>query len=120
MAIISDAWYCALGALALVAFSGPLAATLGVPTWVIVVLAGLTAGWSVALRLVARLGLLRPWLARILVANVVAAGLIAALALKRSPDAFSIVLLAVAVEVSAFAAAQAVAYRRTADARSGQ
>jgi hypothetical protein len=112
IAIVGDAWYCALAALSILLFAGPLAAALGVPTIVIVLAAVATAGWSVALRLVARQGGLRPWLARILVANVLAAGLIAALAVNRSPDAFSLLLLAVAAEVGAFAAVQAVALRR--------
>jgi hypothetical protein len=53
-------------------------------------------------------------LIRVLVANILATGLIGVLAVIRPPDGFSLLLVAVAVEVAAFAASQAIAVRRPA------
>lgn len=71
-----------------------------------------TAGWAVMLRLVARQRCLRPWLIRVLAANIVAVGLLGALAASRPPDALSLVLVAVALEVTTFAVVQASALLR--------
>jgi hypothetical protein len=58
--------------------------------------------------------MLRPWLVGVFLANILAVGLIVVLAASRPPDAFSMLLAAVAVEVGALAAIQAVAFGRPA------
>jgi hypothetical protein len=112
VSLSADAAYCGLAALCLVVFARPLAEALGIPLIVVVLAAVGTAAWGVFLRFTARRETLRPWLVRVLVANVLAAGLIGALAVIRPRDGFSLLLVAVAVEVAAFAVSQAIALRR--------
>ena len=112
LALTADAAYCALAAACLVIFARPLSDNLGVPIEAVVLAAVGTAGWAAMLRLVARKSPLRPWLIRVLAANVVAVGLIGALAATRPPDALSLLLVAVVLEVAAFAVVQASALRR--------
>ena len=114
LALTADAAYCALAAGCLVVFARPLSDDLGVPIEILVLAAFGTAGWAAMLHLVARHGPSRPWLIRVLAANIVAVGLIGALAATRPPDALSLLLVAVALEVAAFAVVQASALRRLA------
>jgi hypothetical protein len=112
IALTADAAYCAVAALGVLVFARPLADALAVPIIDVTLAAFGTAAWAVSLRLVARRTVLRPWLVLVLAANVVAASAILALVAARPPDGFSLLLAAVAVEVAAFAASQAVALRR--------
>jgi hypothetical protein len=112
LALTADAAYCALAAVSLVTFASPLSEGLDVPIEGIVLAAVGTASWAVTLRIVARRGALRPWLIGVLAANIVAVGLIGALAAFRPPDALSVLLVAVALEVAGFAVVQASALRR--------
>jgi uncharacterized membrane protein YfcA len=112
LALTADAAYCALAAACVGIFARPLSAALNVPIGAVLLAAFGTASWAALLHLVARHGLLRPWLIRVLAANIVAVGLIGALAATRPPDALSLLLVAVAVEVAAFAVVQASALRR--------
>jgi hypothetical protein len=112
LALTADAAYCALTAGCLVVFARPLSDDLGVPIEIVVLAAFGTAGWAALLRQVARHGLLRPWLVRVRAANIVAVVLIVALAAARPRDALSLLLVAVALEVAAFAVVQAAALRR--------
>jgi hypothetical protein len=114
ISLTADAAYCAVAALCLLVFAGPLSDALSVPTIGVALAALATAAWAVLLRLAARRAPLRPWLVRVLVANVMAAVVIGALAVIRPLDAFSLLLAAVAVEVAAFAASQVIALRRPA------
>jgi hypothetical protein len=114
LALTADAAYCALAAGCLAIFARPLSDALGVPVAAVVLAAVGTAGWAAMLRLVARKSPLRPWLIRVLAANIVAVGLIGALAATRRPDALSVLLVAVALEIAAFAVVQASALRRLA------
>ena len=114
-----DAAYCALAAVLVVVFAGPLAGLFAVSAWVVVAVAAGTAGWAAALWHAAGRAVVRPWLAGVLVANVVAAGAIAALAASRPRDAFALLLAAVSAEVAAFAVSQAVALRRAGAPRNG-
>ncbi|MEJ3748426.1 hypothetical protein WEI85_34715 [Actinomycetes bacterium KLBMP 9797] len=110
-----DAIYCAVAALALVVFVDPVSRRLDTPPALILAIAVGVGGWAFALHRVAWRPRLRPWLAGVLLANVVAATLIAVLAAVRPWDgAFTVLLAAVAVEVAAFAISQAVALRQTA------
>jgi len=70
--------------------------------------------WALILGVAASRAALRPWLLRVCVANVLAAGLIAALAVSRPLDAVSVALVAVSIEVAVFAVSQAVALGRPA------
>jgi hypothetical protein len=114
IALTADAAYCAVAALGVLVFARPLADALAVPIIGVTLAAVATAAWALWLRLVALRTVLRPWLVRVLVANVLAASAIVALVATRPPDGFSLLLAAVAVEVAAFAVSQAVALRRTA------
>jgi hypothetical protein len=112
-----DATYCAVAAALLVVFTGPVSERLAVPPAVIPVSAAGVGGWAFALHRIARRPRLRPWLVRVLAANAVAAALIAAFAGARPWDGgFTLLLVAVAAEVAAFAVSQAAALRRTAPA----
>lgn len=106
-----DAAYCAVAAVLVVAFAGPLAGLFAVPVWVLVAVAGGTAAWAAALWHAAGRVVVRPWLVTVLAANVVAAGAVAALAMSRPAGAFALLLGAVSAEVAAFAVSQAVALR---------
>jgi hypothetical protein len=114
ISLTADAAYCALAALCVLVFAQPLAHALSVPVGSLAVAAAATAGWAAVLRLVARRDALRPWLVRVLVANLVAAAAIIGLAISRPRDGVSLLLLAVALEVAAFAVSQALALRRLA------
>ncbi|RAY11528.1 hypothetical protein DPM19_29950 [Actinomadura craniellae] len=110
-----DSIYCAVAAVSLALFAGPVSEWLAVAPAVLIAVAAGVGAWAFALHRVARRPRLRPWLARVLVANAVAATLIAAFAAVRPWDgAFTVLLAAVAVEVAAFAVSQAVALRRAA------
>ena len=107
-----DSIYCAVAAVSLILFSDPVSERLAVPPAVTVAIAVGVGGWAFALHRVARRPRLRPWLVGVLIANIVAATLIAAFAAVRPWDgAFTVLLAAVAIEVAAFAASQAVALR---------
>lgn len=107
-----DAIYCAVVAGCVLVFAAPLAQALVVPAPLVLGAAVATAVWALGLHRASRAPALRPWLLGVLAANTVAAGLAAALAVTRPRDALSLLLLAVAVEVAAFAVSQAVALRR--------
>jgi len=108
-----DAMYCALGALALALFAGPVSARLAVPWQVTAAVAAGVGVWAFALHRLARRARLRPYLVMALVANTGAAALMAAYAATRPwRDLFTVLLVAVAIEVAAFAVSQAVALRR--------
>ena len=93
----------------LISLAGPLSQALAVPRGVVSLAAASTAVWALLLCFAATRAELRPWLVRVILANVAAAGLVAALALSRPLDAMSVLLLAVSVEVAAFAAVQVIA-----------
>lgn len=112
LALTADAAYCALAAGCLLIFAQPLSAELGLPRAAVVLAALGTAAWAAMLRFVAGHRPLRPWLIRVLGANLVAVGLLVALAAARPLDALSVLLIAVALEITAFAAVQASALRR--------
>lgn len=110
----ADAAYCAVTSACLAVFTGPASGAVGLPVWTVLAVAAGTAVWAFSLARAARGAQLRPWLVRVLTANIVAAVSIAGLAVTRPRDAVSVLLLAVALEVAAFAASQAVALRRPA------
>jgi hypothetical protein len=112
LALVADAAYCGLAALCLLAFASPLSGALGVPISVLVAAAVGTIAWAIGLRLMAGRQTLRPWLVGVLAANILAVVVITLLAATRSPDAYSLLLAAVALEVAAFAVVQGVALRR--------
>lgn len=106
-----DAVYCAVLAVLVIGFAGPVAEQFGgIPRAVLYAAAMATVGWAVSLWLAAREAR-RTWLVRVVVANSAAAALIGVLALTRPLDAFSLLLLAVGVEVAGFAVVQAAALR---------
>lgn len=108
-----DAIYCALAAASLILFLDPISNRLSVPPALTAAVAAGIGGWAILLFRVAGGRRLRPWLAGVLVTNLVAATLIAVYAAAEPwQGAFTIVLVAVSVEVAAFAASQAVALRR--------
>ena len=109
-----DAAYCAIAAVLLLGFADPLAKALSAPSPLVVAAAVGTAMWALLLSAVAYRADLRPWLVRVLAANLVAACLVAALAVVRPFDGLSVLLIAVSVEVATFAAVQAIAVRRRA------
>ncbi|CAA9428068.1 MAG: hypothetical protein AVDCRST_MAG35-2416, partial [uncultured Quadrisphaera sp.] len=76
--------------------------------------AAVTALWALALGLAARAARLRGWLAVVLAVNVGGVLGLGALAAARPFDLLSLLLAAVALEVAAFAASQALALRRPA------
>jgi hypothetical protein len=110
--LTTDAAYCAVAALGVLVFAGPLSGALAVPITVVMLAALGTAAWAVCLRVFARRAVVRPWLVRVLVANVLAASAIVALVATRPLDGLSILLAAVAVEVAGFAVCQALVLRR--------
>jgi hypothetical protein len=104
-----DAVYCALGAVAVALFG----ARFGLAPGAALAGAGAVALWALGLHLASLRCRLRPWLVGVLVANVAASALIAALAVARPWAGWAtVLLLAVAAEVAAFAVAQATALRR--------
>jgi hypothetical protein len=108
-----DAMYCALAAASLVLFLDPISSRLSVPPALIAAVAAGIGGWAVLLFRVAGRPRLRPWLLGVLLTNLAAATLIAGYAAVAPwQGAFTILLVAVSVEVAAFAASQAVALRR--------
>ncbi|MDM4719356.1 hypothetical protein QTQ03_07005 [Micromonospora sp. WMMA1363] len=110
-----DSIYCAVAAVSLILFVGPVSERTTAPPVATVAIAVAVGGWAFALHRVARRPRLRGWLVGVLVANVVAAAAIATVAATRPWDgAFTVLLAAVAVEVAAFAVSQAVALRRDA------
>jgi hypothetical protein len=110
-----DSIYCAVAAVLLVVFADPVSERLATPPAVTVALAAGVGGWAFALHRIARRPRLRPWLVRVLAANVVAAALIATFAGVRPWDGVvTVLLIAVAAEVAAFAVSQAAALRRPA------
>ncbi|MEU5943703.1 hypothetical protein ABZ807_32150 [Micromonospora sp. NPDC047548] len=110
-----DSIYCALAAVSLALFVNPVSERVAVPPAVTITIAVGVAGWAFTLHLVARRPRLRPWLVGVLIANVVAATLIAVFVAVRPWDGlFTVLSAAVAVEVAAFAISQAVALRKAA------
>ncbi|WP_406078335.1 hypothetical protein [Micromonospora sp. NBC_00858] len=110
-----DAIYCAVAAVSLALFVDSVSERLAVPPALTIAVAVGIGGWAFALHRVAGRPRLRPWLVGVLIANVVAATLIAVFAAVRPWDgAFTVLLAAVAVEVAAFAVSQAVALRQAA------
>ncbi|MFG1775826.1 hypothetical protein ACGFIR_21170 [Micromonospora sp. NPDC049051] len=108
-----DSIYCAVAALSLILFVNPLSERLSVPPAVTIAIAVGVGVWAFLLHRVARRPRLRPWLMVVLIANVVAATLLAAFAAVPPWDgAFTLLVAAVAVEVGAFAVSQAVALRQ--------
>ncbi|GAA0265515.1 hypothetical protein [Cryptosporangium japonicum] len=107
----TDAAYCAVAALLLGLFAEPVGGALGVPAGVPLTAAVLTLGWAGMLLALAARRRPRGPVRFVLVANVVAVAGLAALASTRPLDALSLLLLAVAVEVGAFAVWQAVLLR---------
>lgn len=112
LSLRADAAYCALAAFCLLIFVGPLARAMHTPIAVLIVASGATAVWALILRFAAHAPDVRPWLRGVLAANTAAAGWVALLAVTRPSDAMAFLLLAVAIEVAAFAVIQAVALRR--------
>ena len=109
-----DAAYCALTGLCLLLFAGPLSEALALRSGVVFAAAVGSGVWALILGVAASRAALRPWLLRVYVTNVLAAGLIAALAVSRPLDAVSVALVAVSIEVAVFAVSQAVALGRPA------
>lgn len=92
-------------------FAGPLSRAFTLPVGVLLGIAAATAVWACSLWLAAGVVRVRPHLQVVLVANTVAAVLIAVTALIRPADMLSLLLAAVAVEVAGFAVWQIVALR---------
>ncbi|MEU9509146.1 hypothetical protein AB0D32_23030 [Micromonospora sp. NPDC048170] len=112
-----DSIYCAVAAASLILFVAPLSERLTVPPVAVIAIAVAVGGWAYALHRVARRPRLRGWLVGVLAVNVVAAAAIAVFTAVRPWDgAFTVLLVAVAVEVAAFAVSQAAALRRQAPA----
>ncbi|MFI5956170.1 hypothetical protein [Cryptosporangium sp. NPDC051539] len=109
----ADAAYCAVAALILGLFAGPVGGALGVSAAVPLVVAMLTFGWAVLLFALASRRRLRGPMRSVLTANVVAVVGLAGLAVSRPLDALSLLLFAVAVEVAVFAVWQAALLRET-------
>ena len=108
-----DAAYCAVAALLLLLFAQPVSRSLQVRPEVTAVAAAGVGGWALLLHLVAGGPRLGRWLGVVLVANVLAAGLIAAVTVARPwQGAVTVLGAAVAVEVALFAISQAAALRR--------
>ena len=103
--------YCAVAAVILGLFAGPVGSGLGVPSAVPLAAAMVTLGWAGLLLLLASRRRLRGPVAFVLAVNVVAVVALGALAFTRPVDALSALLVAVAVEVGAFAVWQAVLLR---------
>ena len=113
-----DAAYCAIVAVLLVVLARPVSGWFDLRPAVIVAVALAVGVWAFALHRAAGGGHLRRWLTGVLVANVAAATGIALLAAVRPwPGAVTLLLVAVAVEVAAFAVSQAVALRTRAPGR---
>ena len=107
-----DAAYCAATGLILIAAVAPLSEILAAPQ-ALLVLGGVAAvAWALVLRQLARRARWRAPVAVVASANLLATAAIAALALATPRLAGQLLLAAVAVEVAAFAAGQAVALRR--------
>jgi hypothetical protein len=108
-----DAIYCAVTAVMLVVFAGPVAERLDAHRLWVLAAAASVAGWAYVLNRAAHRRPLRRWLAGVLVANVAAAAVISGFVTVRPwQGAFSVLLIAVAIEVALFAVSQAVALRR--------
>lgn len=107
-----DAAYCAAGGLLALVFLGPLARVLDLPAAALAVAGVLAVAWAYLLvRLASAAGWRAP-VALVAVANVGAAAAIAALAVTAPEVGARILLVAVALEITAFAAAQLGALAR--------
>ncbi|MDL4775295.1 MULTISPECIES: hypothetical protein [Thermomonosporaceae] len=115
----ADAGYCGIAAVCTMAFAKPLGSAFGMPAVLLLGVALVTALWAGLLLFAATGSRLRLSLAGVMGANVIAASLIAALGLTRPADALSLLLLAVAVEVGAFAAWQAFLLSRGPSGKAG-
>jgi len=114
-----DAAYCAGAGLSAVLLAPGLASLFGAPTLLIRVLGVVTVVWAVILQAApSRVGV-RPMLRVVAAANASAAVVLAALAFLAPRLAAQALLAAVALEVSAFAVAQARAHRKL-SAQSGR
>lgn len=107
----TDAVYCALAALLLGAFAGPVGGALGVPVVVTLAAAAVTLGWAGLLAVLASRRRLRGPVRFVLAVNVAAVVALGVLAVSRPVDALSLLVSAVAVEVAAFAVWQALLLR---------
>ncbi|MFG1922507.1 hypothetical protein [Cryptosporangium sp. NPDC048952] len=106
-----DAVYCAVAAVILVVFAGPVGGTLGVPVAVPLVAAAVTLVWAGLLVVLSVVQRLRAAVRFVMVVNVVAVAALSGLAFSRPVDALSLLVLAVAVEVGAFAVWQTLLLR---------
>ncbi|MEU4235944.1 hypothetical protein [Actinoplanes sp. NPDC026619] len=108
-----DSIYCAVTAVMLAVFASPVSDRLGTRPVVVLAVAAALGGWAYALNLASQRATLRWWLAGVLVANVAATAVISGFVTVRPwQGAFSVLLIAVAIEVAMFAVSQAVALRR--------
>ncbi|WP_159056706.1 hypothetical protein [Streptomyces yokosukanensis] len=109
-----DAAYCAVAAVCVGVFASPLGAALEVSAGFVAGAAVLTAGWAGLLLLAVSRLPLRASLLSVLAVNMVVVLLVGGLAVMRPIDAVSVLLLAVAAEVAAFAGWQAAVLRTSA------
>ena len=108
-----DAGYCAGAGVIALALHGPLARLFDAPSAVLVALGAATVLWALLVVHLARLATWRRAVASVAGANVVGAAVLGVLAGAAPATAAKVLLAAVALEVTAFAAAQAVALRRS-------
>jgi hypothetical protein len=107
----ADALYCALAAVILAVFAGPVGEAFGVPAPVLLGVAAVTLAWAGSLAVLAARRPVRGAVAGVMTVNVVAVAALSVLAFSRPVDALSLLVLAVAVEVGAFAVWQALVLR---------
>ncbi|GAA1607812.1 hypothetical protein GCM10009804_74700 [Kribbella hippodromi] len=106
-----DVLYCAVAAVGLVGFAGPLAELAGVPAMAVGVAGGGVLAWSGLLAYLTAKAPRRQALRVVLVVNLVATVGIAVAAVTSQQVVLTVLLAAVAVEVGAFALTQALALK---------
>ena len=101
-----DAAYCGGGALIALALAEPLGRFFHVSTFFVIAIGAVTACWAFVLVWLTRRGDLRRPLRLVAIANAGAAIAVAALAAVEPARAARLLLIALAIEVAAFAVAQ--------------
>jgi predicted permease len=101
-----DAVYCGGGALIALALAEPLGRFFHVSTLLVLAIGAVTACWALALVWLTRTGDLRQPLRLVAAVNAVASIAVAVLAAVEPARAARLLLIAVAIEVAAFAVAQ--------------
>lgn len=109
-----DALYCAIAGVAVALWAQPLAVLMALPPGVLVVAGCAVVAWAgLVVWMVSRVKL-RAALRLVMVVNIFAAMLVAAVSSVAASTLVVLAILAVALDVALFAASQAVALRRLA------